>query len=533
MSSATLTPINATPTPTDATNPQINVTGAPPAAPATAPSQTAIDTSAASNPQGMVTMFSPDGRKGDIPKERVNDAVRSGFKIAIPMKTPDGQMGDVPLDSVHAAIGKGFAITNPVIDKLSDNTGVTGVGSGFAKGAVDTMRGAADIMGGEGTAERVGLPNVSTAPSGIAEKIGKGGEAVLEFMLGDASLKGLSMGEKLEKIAPIVKSLESHPSLAKLVGGAVRGAVIGGTQGAVKGEAEGDAFGGAERGAAMGAAGGAVAEIPAAIATRAAQPTVAAAEETPSWMQSIRNGADVAQPQAQQAIRSGVQAATENAGTADEALAANIKNQPLLGRNQTIVDEHLSALRNMERDAYDRMDEAAGFDVKAEKAQLSNDQYKLKQLGNTDADIALKDKLTASIQDSQSRIADAETKMRDAGIDPTEADALHKQRMAGSDFRKALIQNTSSDGQTVNLNGLLNASKKLQFSKYGNRLEQFFGSPEAANQFVSGLERAQKTGVTAASRQQIAKWLGTHALYSAGIGAVGTGVYELGKHLME
>lgn len=165
------------------------------------------------------------------------------------------------------------------------------------------------------------------------------------------------------------------------------------------------------------------------------------------------------------------------------------------------------------------MDEAAGFDVKAEKAQLSNDQYKLKQLGNTEADIAQKDKLTASIKDSQARISDAEAKMQDAGIDPTEADALHKQRMAGTDFRKALIQNASSDGQTLNVNGLLNASKKLQFSKYGNRLEQFFGSPEAADNFMSDLEQAQKTGASAAAKHAFAMSAIRKALYSVGGGA--------------
>jgi hypothetical protein len=225
-------------------------------------------------------------------------------------------------------------------------------------------------------------------------------------------------------------------------------------------------------------------------------------------VKSIVQGKSVAQPVAQQTVRQGVQAAAENAGTADEALAANIKTQPLLGRNQTILDDHLSSLRGQEQDAYERMDEAAGFDVKAEKSQLSNDQYKLKQLGNTDADIAQKEKLTASIQDSQARITDAESKMKDAGIDPTEADGLHKQRMAGADFKKALIQNTSSDGQTVNVDGLLNMAKKLQFSKYGNRLEQFFGSPEAADNFVSGLEAAQKAGARAAKIQHVAKWVG-------------------------
>src|SRR5439155_491337 len=83
------------------------------------------------------------------------------------------------------------------------------------------------------------------------------------------------------------------------------------------------------------------------------------------------------------------------------------------------------------------------FDVKAEKQQLSNDQYKLKQLGNTDADLTQKGKLIEAINDSTDRIKDAETKLQDAGIDPKAADLLHRQRMAGQEFRKVLIKNKS------------------------------------------------------------------------------------------
>ncbi len=266
----------------------------------------------------------------------------------------------------------------------------------------------------------------------------------------------------------------------------------------------------AESGAETGAA------VPEAIEAKIPSASDFTSPAKPNIFKQIIQGKNVAQPGAQQAVRQGVQAATENAGTADESVAANIENQPLLSRNQTIVDQHLSALRGLEQDAYDRMDEAAGFDVKAEKAQLANDQYKLKQLGNTDADIALKDKLNASIKDSQARIADAESKMQDAGVDPTEADVLHKQRMAGADFRKALIQNTNSDGQTVNVDGLLNAAKKLQYTKYGDRLQQFFGTPEAADNFMSNLEQAQKQGISAAKKQQLAKWIGG----VVGLGAV-------------
>jgi hypothetical protein len=229
----------------------------------------------------------------------------------------------------------------------------------------------------------------------------------------------------------------------------------------------------------------------------------------PGFAQQILKGEKVAQPQAEAAVRTGVQASTEAAGTATDALANNIKNQPLLKGSTTVMDEHLAALKNQEQAAYNKMDEAAGFDVKAEKQQLANDQYKLNQLGNTDADVTQKGNLIESINDSQARIADAEAAMKEAGVDPKAADAIHQQRMAGNDFKKALVKNISPDG-TVNVNGLLNASKNLRFAKYGDRLAQFFGTPEAADGFMSDLDAAQKLGQQALTKQKIAVLVGKY-----------------------
>ena len=169
----------------------------------------------------------------------------------------------------------------------------------------------------------------------------------------------------------------------------------------------------------------------------------------PGIIQQVLKGEKVAQPAAQQAVRQAVQNSAEAAGTANESVASSIRTQPLLEGNATVVDEHLSALQKQEQAAYAKMDEAAGFDVKAERVQLGNDQYKLKQLGNTEADITQRGNLIESINDSEARIADAEAKMKEAGVDPDIADFIHKQRMAGNDFRKALIKNTSPDAQSA------------------------------------------------------------------------------------
>lgn len=253
--------------------------------------------------------------------------------------------------------------------------------------------------------------------------------------------------------------------------------------------------------------------------------TEAATTEQPGIMKQIFQGKDAAQPGADSAIRSGVQTSTEAAGTADESMAANIQNQPLLNKNATVVDEPLNALKDNESAAYQKMDEVAGFDVKAEKTQLANDQYKLKQLGNTEADNTAREHLTESISDSQARIADAESKIQDAGIDPKAADTLHQQRMAGLDFKKALVKNTNADG-SVKVSGMLKDAKNLRFNKYGDRLQQFMGK-DGADNFVSQLDQLDKLGAHAVRAQKIAKWAAGGLAGAVGAGAAAEVVHKL------
>jgi hypothetical protein len=254
-----------------------------------------------------------------------------------------------------------------------------------------------------------------------------------------------------------------------------------------------------------------------------------AAGKTKNVAKQVIQGEKVAQPGATTAVRQGVQSSTEATSTADESLTANLQNQPLVQGHDTFMDEHLSTLKENEGTAYKKMDETAGFDVKAEKQQLANDQYKLTQLGNTDADITQRGNLTESINDSTDRIADAETKMKEAGVDPKSADGIHQQRMAGQDFRKSLIKNTNPADGSINVDGLLKDAKTLRFGKYGDRLQQFMGK-EGADTYVSQLEEMQKMGAHAMKVQNLAKWLGKYVAPELAVtgGALATG-YVLSK----
>ena len=253
-----------------------------------------------------------------------------------------------------------------------------------------------------------------------------------------------------------------------------------------------------------------------------AEGAVAEGESTPGLLKQIVKGKEVNQPMAQGAVRSGVQAGVEDAGT-----DVDVEGKPILDSNSTIVDDHLNQLKTLEKAAYKKVDDAVGFDLKAEKAQLANDNYKLAQLGNTDSDITQRGNLIEAINDSQGRIDAAQATLKTAGIDPTDADALHQQRMAGLDFKKLLVRATAPDG-TVNVDKLLNGSKTLRFTKYGDRLTQFFGSKDAADAYMQQLQEAQRIGAHALKAQTIAKWVG---LGTAGLLGVDKGAKVISKLL--
>lgn len=59
-----------------------------------------------------VPMLAPDGTSGEIPQERVQDAMNAGFKKAVEMTSPDGQLGYIPEERVADAQGAGFKV-NP------------------------------------------------------------------------------------------------------------------------------------------------------------------------------------------------------------------------------------------------------------------------------------------------------------------------------------------------------------------------------------------------------------------------------------
>lgn len=242
----------------------------------------------------------------------------------------------------------------------------------------------------------------------------------------------------------------------------------------------------------------------------------------------IMEGKAIAQEPAVAAVTGGVEDAAAGAGVPKPA---GLPSGNLIEGSQSVLDEPLGSIASKEKAAYKQIDDTVGFDLKETKMQLKNDQYALKQLGNTEADQLTRKSLAKSIVDNTERIRVAEAKLTKAGLDPKAGDVVHTTRMAGEDFKNTIVKNTASDG-TVNVTKLLNDSKALRFSKRGDRLAQFMGK-DAADTYMNGLEAAQKAGVHAMKLQKIAKWTGGIAATALGLGAVGAGIKEGASLLAE
>lgn len=105
-----------------------------------------------SSPQ-MMPMISPDGQLGDVPVNRVHEAVAQGFKIGQDMVAPDGSHGVIPMERVKDAIGKGFQLAGaPAQSPVGRNLPVAGpisrAATAFGAQAGDLLQAGASMKAG-------------------------------------------------------------------------------------------------------------------------------------------------------------------------------------------------------------------------------------------------------------------------------------------------------------------------------------------------------------------------------------------------
>jgi hypothetical protein len=214
-------------------------------------------------------------------------------------------------------------------------------------------------------------------------------------------------------------------------------------------------------------------------------------------------------------------AATQEPGAAAIRTATGAAvDTPIRAGTTTAADDLLAKVGIQKDAAYKQIDDTVGFDLKAERQKLSDTQYAIKQPG---ADVP---KLNAEMDISTKQIAEANTKLQAAGIDPKVADRLNTSWEANKGFKNDIVKSTSSDGN-INVKQLLKRTADSRFNpKYGDRLAQAFGKGDVAagkpiaEAYIKGLEAAQKAGVQAVHAQKVHQWI-------AGlIAPVGVGGYE-------
>jgi hypothetical protein len=167
--------------------------------------------------------------------------------------------------------------------------------------------------------------------------------------------------------------------------------------------------------------------------------------------------------------------------------------------------------------------------------KLSNTEFQIRQLTETEEDVQKEAALEKSRTAIMDKIEAAKQQAQAAGVDPKildQADQHFRQARALSDVETKVFKNptivkgNSAMGtpETVDVDSAVKALQKLQDStKYGgSRLEQALGK-DGANNLLKNLYQAQRAGVKAASRQQFYKWAG-------GIAGLGT-AEELVRHM--
>jgi hypothetical protein len=262
---------------------------------------------------------------------------------------------------------------------------------------------------------------------------------------------------------------------------------------------------------------GGAADVAAANTAVAARPVA-----TASLASKITKGAKVAQQPAKEAL-------TEAAGAVSKAPNVETSLPHIL---EQPIDETESQYKSL----YAKIDQAAGTDIKELRKKLSNTEYQIRNLTDTEADQALEGKLEESRRGLIDKIEQAKQDAIAKGVDPKtldQADAAYGKAQALQEVEKVLKNPSNIIGnarvgqeESINVDSTIRALQKLQYSdKFsGSRLEQALGE-QASNALLGKLYEAQRLGQSAIKARVVAEWI------TGGIAGVAT-VADAAKHLM-
>lgn len=329
--------------------------------------------------------------------------------------------------AVEGALGAAGIPVNPI---------TTGIG----KGALETAHTLGRVVNAA-TGDRISaLPNSFNKPeylesSNIAETAGKVGEGVLEFLLGDEALKGLSLPDKLSKIAPII---EKYPKIAEAAVNIARQSAVSGAQSGLHGQ---DPVTGAEYGAAGGAAG----EVLGAAGAKYLAPrtTKAVEEQAANVLEHDRAIVSENSENAARTFKTTAKSAAENASNVPVKVNVNapwtqftfgdaadhIKNaaQPIFDKLDDVSDGEFQTLRNQQKTALKVL--RSPFATSVEDVSKAQDAY---------------NKASSGIQDildksdlNQTDLANAKSMWRKASTLELLDAKLDKAFTESSEFRQA------------------------------------------------------------------------------------------------
>jgi hypothetical protein len=370
---------------------------------------------------------------------------------------------------------------------------------------------------------------------GTAQNVGRVGEDVAEFVLGDAALKGLSVSDRLLQASKYAKMVEESPILTRLFQAGVRaarGGVVGTAQGAVKSRGNvGDAL-------ASGAAGGiGNAVVPEAVdAIKAAPGAIRAGVGA---LSDYLHGAEaVVQPELQGSLRKIL---------ADVAADHGITIPDGTAMRDTA--EHVGqAIKGKASALYQSIDDAlGGQDFKSVNRQLDNAQRALRQDTGIDHDA------TGDMIEHINALEDKKAQLREdaisAGVDPkafAESDRLWRQGSALQDLSAKIRQSTSGlpdnlqDGSKAasQANGEVVSPSKLAGRIHSlrdpGRLSQALTqdlSQARGNDLLKAAEAAKARTAEIANRNKLVGHVAKGAAYAVGAGGAGAGLIEGARHL--
>lgn len=267
-------------------------------------------------------------------------------------------------------------------------------------------------------------------------------------------------------------------------------------------------------------AGGAALAKP--VAEPIARVTSKVTEPVETLTKQVVKGERIAQPQAEAALRRAASTGSREAGV------STVQPQSL----RTVLEDPIESLETQAKSQYKQIDRAAGTDFKALNDKLSNTEYQIRQLTETEEDVAKEAALEKSRSALIDKIEAAKQEAIKNGVDPKVLDAADesfKQANALKDVEAKVFKNTGvvkgniahATPETVNVDSAVKALQKLQDTEKfsGSRLEQAFGK-EGAAKVLDDMYAAQRAGVKAMTRQQWAARIAKLGLTAGGL-AVG------------